>query len=56
MTTVVQNWRSVPANNHGWIIRGTEVSGTRTAKVFGSVQDSTVADRPKLTIAYRTFP
>ncbi|MCR9245987.1 MAG: PKD domain-containing protein, partial [bacterium] len=56
MVTNVGNWRLTPANNHGWIIRGTEVSGTRTAKVFGSAQDPTVGDRPKLTIAYRTFP
>ncbi|MCA8949945.1 MAG: PKD domain-containing protein [Planctomycetes bacterium] len=48
----VQSWLT-PANNHGWILRGSEVSGVRSAKVFGSLQNATAADRPRLRITYR---
>ncbi len=54
MVTDAQGWLDSASSNHGWIVRGSEISGTRTAKVFGSVQNGTAADRPKLTLAYRT--
>jgi PKD repeat protein len=49
----VQGWLDNTNNNHGWILRSSEVSGTRTTKVFDSRTNATLANRPSLSITYR---
>lgn len=49
----VQSWMDTPSGNHGWILRSAEVSGVRSAKVFGSREASVPAERPRLNLTYR---
>lgn len=53
MVSNVQLWLDSATDNHGWILRAGETSGTRTAKVFGSRTNATFASRPKLNITYQ---
>jgi len=47
----VQSWLDNPAGNFGWMIRGDE-STPATAKRFDSKENTTSANRPKLTVYY----
>ena len=47
----VQGWLTDPATNFGWIVIGNE-SISQTAKRFGSRQNPTFAQQPKLSITY----
>jgi len=51
MGTDVQGWLDAPASNHGWIVIGSEGTN-RSARRFGSRQNSDPGFRPKLTIEY----
>ncbi len=51
MVADVQGWLDSPASNFGWILIGDE-SALQSAKRFDSAQNSTVANRPVLTIDY----
>jgi PKD repeat protein len=51
--TDTQLWLDTPGDNHGWIVRCPEVSGVRSAKVFGSRTFATGSSQPKLAITYR---
>ncbi len=53
MIADVQLWLDTPAQNHGWILRANETPGQRSAKVFGSRENLTPADRPKLNVTYQ---
>lgn len=48
----VRAWRSKPATNHGWMLRGEE-SEVNTARRFESRETVEPADRPALTIHYQ---
>ncbi|MBI2504842.1 MAG: DNRLRE domain-containing protein [Candidatus Latescibacteria bacterium] len=54
MLAEVQAWIASPATNFGWILLGNE-SANGTAKRFNSLESSTAAQRPKLTVEY-TLP
>jgi hypothetical protein len=54
MAADVQFFLDEPANNFGWIIRADETLD-RDKKYFASLQNSTVANRPLLTVTY-TLP
>ena len=47
----VQSWLTDPATNFGWIVIGNE-STSQTAKRFGSRQNPTLAQQPKLSVTY----
>lgn len=49
----IQGWLNSPSSNHGWILRSSEASLSRTTKVFGSREFATAPERPKLTITYQ---
>lgn len=51
MVADVQAWLDTPANNHGWLVRGTE-SSQPTARRFESRQSTAPEMRPLLTIEY----
>lgn len=53
MVADAQLWLSNPANNFGWLVRGNE-SAFPTAKRFASHENLTPANRPVLTVFYRT--
>lgn len=55
MAVDVQNWLNNPATNFGWILSGVETTGS-TAKRFDSRTNSTVANRPQLTINFTPAP
>lgn len=50
----VQTWYTTPATNFGWMIKGQETADFQ-ARRFDSRENSTVANRPKLTVTY-TLP
>ncbi len=50
----VNAWIATPAQNFGWMLRGDETANS--VKRFFSGEDSTVSNRPKLTIAYGVAP
>jgi len=53
MTADVQAWLDTPAANFGWVLVGDEtVVAGGTAKRFDSRENSTAANRPKLTVYY----
>jgi hypothetical protein len=54
MVADAQAWLDAPADNHGWLVRGTE-SSAPSSKKFESRQSSTPALRPLLTLEY-TLP
>jgi len=47
----VQSWVDSPSTNFGWMVRGGEAS-LQTAKRFDSVESTTAANRPRLTIEF----
>jgi FtsP/CotA-like multicopper oxidase with cupredoxin domain/plastocyanin len=47
----VQMWIGAPASNHGWLIRGDEMTGNNV-KRFDSVQGNTAGNRPVLWVTY----
>jgi len=47
----VHHWVDMPGMNHGWILRGDEVTANNT-KRFDSREVATVANRPRLTVVY----
>ena len=51
----VQSWLDNPATNHGWMLKGNEVSMT-TAKKFASREYEIASKRPTLTIIYTPPP
>ena len=51
MVADVQAWLDNPATNFGWIVMGNEGTA-ETAKRFDSKENTTVANRPSLTITY----
>ena len=51
LVTDVQGWLDDPASNFGWVLIGPE-SVAQTAKRFDSRENSTAANRPKLTVTY----
>lgn len=51
LTADVQAWVTNAATNFGWILVGNE-STDRTAKRFASSENSTAANRPKLSVTY----
>lgn len=51
MIANVQGWLDAPANNHGWLVRGTE-SSRPTSKKFESRQSAVPELRPLLTLEY----
>jgi hypothetical protein len=53
MVSDVQGWINNAANNHGWVLRAGETVNTRTAKVFGTRDNATAANRPVLTVTFR---
>ncbi len=53
MVADVQGWLANPSSNFGWILIGNE-STNSTAKRFDSRENSTAANRPKLTVTYKT--
>ena len=53
MVTDVQDWLNNPSANFGWIVIGDE-SASPSAKRFGSKENSTLANRPKLLVTYTT--
>jgi len=56
----IQTWLTTPANNFGWILIGNESTSdpnaNASAQRFASRENSTVADRPKLTLTYTSVP
>jgi hypothetical protein len=50
----VQGWYSNPATNFGWIIRGTNESGSRNAVKIASKENTSASQRPSLIITYTT--
>ncbi len=55
MVADVQSWINSPATNFGWLLRGDETT-TQSAKRFATKENSTVANRPVLTINYTVLP
>jgi hypothetical protein len=53
MIADVQSWLNTPADNFGWILICNETI-ISTARKFGSRENTTVANRPALTITYTT--
>ena len=51
MVADVQGWLANPSSNFGWILIGNESTNT-TTKRFDSRENSTAANRPKLTVTY----
>jgi hypothetical protein len=51
----VNDWRTTPASNFGWILRGTEINPSE-AQRFASRENSTASERPKLTVTYASAP
>lgn len=51
----VESWRATPAANFGWIVIGEEVEAF-SAQRFGSRENSTANDRPKLALTYASAP
>lgn len=51
MVTDAQGWLDDPSCNFGWLLLGNE-NESRTAKRFDSKENSTVGNRPTLTITY----
>jgi len=51
MVADVQAWLNTPAQNHGWILIGTETQ-IQTAKRFGTRENTTPASRPSLVVNY----
>jgi hypothetical protein len=51
MVADVQSWLDNPGNNFGWLIL-TDESVIQTARRFGSRENSTVTNRPLLTVEY----
>jgi spore coat protein A len=47
----VQAWLDTPSNNFGWIVIGNETD-SKTAKRFGSLQNTTAARRPSLEVVF----
>lgn len=47
----VQSWVDSPSTNFGWMLRGGE-SSNQTAKSFDSVESTTTANRPRLTVDF----
>jgi hypothetical protein len=52
----VQAWLDSPATNFGWLIKGVETGELPTAKRFVTRENTTVANRPQLTITYTAGP
>lgn len=50
LVSTVQAWLDSPANNHGWLVQGDEVSAGATAKQVNSGDNP--ANKPQLTISY----
>jgi hypothetical protein len=53
MVADVQDWLDNPTNDFGWILIGNE-SQSQTSKRFDSKENPTDANRPKLTVYYKT--
>jgi len=53
MVADVQNWLTAPASNFGWILICDETTFS-TARKFGSRENTTVANRPSLSVTYTT--
>ncbi|MCZ6767081.1 MAG: DNRLRE domain-containing protein [bacterium] len=51
MIADVQSWLDGPSNDFGWIIIGDEVT-TQSARRFDSRENTTMSDRPQLSITY----
>jgi hypothetical protein len=51
LVTEVQNWLDNPATNHGWLVKGNELTDT-TAKKFETRESATAINRPQLRISY----
>ncbi|MEO8112180.1 MAG: DNRLRE domain-containing protein, partial [Ginsengibacter sp.] len=51
MVSDVQSWLDIPTSNNGWILICNE-SAVATARKFGSRQNTTVANRPVLSVTY----
>ncbi len=51
MVDDVQSWLDLPASNNGWILICNE-STVATARKFGSRENTTVANRPVLSVTY----
>jgi len=47
----VQSWVDSPSTNFGWMLRGGEAA-VQTAKRFDSVESTTAANRPRLTVEF----
>ncbi len=47
----VQTWLDNPSQNHGWIVVGTE-SQVQTTKRFGTRENGTSSNRPRLVVNY----
>ena len=58
LLTDVQSWITTPSTNFGWLLRGdaTTETTTYTAQRFASRENTTAADRPKLTLTYTSAP
>ena len=53
MLAELNDWLETPSSNYGWIIIGGE-DGGYSAHRFGSRQNGTPENRPRLTISYLT--
>lgn len=53
MVSDVQQWLNSPSTNFGWVILCNETAGG-TAKRFDTRENTTAANRPKLTVTYTT--
>jgi len=53
MAADVQSWLNTPATNFGWLLLGNETQAS-SAKRFSAKENSTVANRPQLTIVYQS--
>jgi hypothetical protein len=51
----VQAWLDNPGGNFGWLLKGVNETGTRTAKRFATHEVETASERPKLRVEY-TIP
>src|SRR5436190_2956762 len=52
MVADVKQWLTTPATNFGWLLATQSESTARTLRFFASREDTTVANRPVLTIQY----
>lgn len=52
----VQSFVTTPANNFGWVIRGSAEGTNATALRFGSSEHADPSERPELEVTYTTGP